>query len=166
MALSFKSKTMFKKIEEISKEADDVQTLIGPSIEVSGDFVGGGDVIVEGKLSGTLKTEKDLRIGPNAKIEADVEAENIFVAGEIIGNIKARTAIELSESSMVRGDIETKSLVVEKGATLNGSCSMTDEKNSEQEANSKKNNKSKKGKLDGVVETYRESGDNKDRENE
>lgn len=118
---------MFKKNEEISKEADDVQTLIGPSIEVKGDFVGGGDVIVEGKLSGTLKTEKDLRVGPEAKIEADVEAENIFVAGQITGNIKARAAIELGEGSTVNGDIETKSLVVEKGAILNGGCSMNEE---------------------------------------
>ena len=153
---------MFKKNEKISVETDDVQTLIGPSIEVKGDFVGGGDVIVEGKLSGTLKTGKDLRVGPEAKIEADVEAENIFVAGQITGNIKARVAIELGESSIVNGDIETKSLVVEKGAILNGGCSMPSEDADakDKEIFDKKNNRGKKDqrKTDEIEKMYEDEG--------
>lgn len=116
---------MFKKNHDSGKEYDDVQTLIGPSIEVKGDFNGEGDVVVEGRLAGTLKTKKDLRIGVGAKIEANVEAENVFIAGEITGNIKARTAVEMTEGSIVNGDIETKSLMVEKGAILNGTCMMS-----------------------------------------
>lgn len=118
---------MFKKSNDSRKEYDDVQTLIGPSIEVKGDFNGEGDVVVEGRLAGTLKTKRDLRVGAGAKIEANVEAENVFIAGEITGNIKARAAVEMTEGSRVNGDIETKSLMVEKGAILNGSCMMSSE---------------------------------------
>lgn len=117
---------MFKKTDGASKESDDVQTLIGPSIEVRGDFEGMGDVVVEGKLFGTLKTKKDLRIGAEAVIDADVEAENIYITGEVKGNIKARETIEMGENSKVTGDIETKSIMIERGAVFNGSCVMTE----------------------------------------
>lgn len=140
---------MFKKNADSSKEYDDVQTIIGPSIEVRGDFDGEGDVVVEGKLSGTLKTKRDLRVGPAAIIEASVEAENVFIAGEVRGNIKARETIELAESSRMFGDMETKTLMIEKGAIFNGSCVMTsgeEVKKMGQTSNSSLRNKEKGGR--------------------
>ncbi|NQU77484.1 polymer-forming cytoskeletal protein [Candidatus Falkowbacteria bacterium] len=154
---------MFKKTDKESEQLDDTQTLIGPSIEVKGDFEGAGDVIVEGKLSGTLKTKKDLRVGPDAVIEADIEAKNVLVAGEIKGSVKAHEGTELAGSSKVTGDIETGSLLIEKGAIFNGNCLMTmaEEEAGEQEDKKmeKKETKEKKGeqqRLDDVEEIYKD----------
>lgn len=105
----------------------EIQTIIGPSVEVKGDFEGQGDVIVEGKLEGTLKTKDNLRIGPSAEIMADIEAENIYVGGKVKGNIKAKNEIELAENSVVVGDLVTQSLIVERGAMFNGHCLMAGE---------------------------------------
>jgi len=141
---------MFKKSNDKSQELDKVQTLIGPSIEVNGDFVGQGDVVVEGKLSGTLKTKKDLKVGPAARIEADVEAENIFVEGEIKGSVKANKGIEMGASSKVTGDVETGSILIERGAIFNGNCTMIKEELVEEEKpeDKGKNDKKKKDKED------------------
>ena len=102
-------------------------------------------------------------MGPEAKIEADVEAENIFVAGEIKGNVKAREAIEFGESSIMNGDVETKSLVIEKGAIFNGSCSMADDggqmTGDRDEEETAKKAKKEQGKLDEVGEIFEDEDD-------
>ena len=56
---------MFKK-----EDGDNVETIIGPSVQVEGNFVANGDIIVEGTVSGSIKTEKNLRVGKDAKIFA------------------------------------------------------------------------------------------------
>lgn len=102
----------------------EVETTIGPSVKVEGNFVGSGNVVVEGAVSGSLKTSKDLRIGDGAKVRADVEAANVTVAGEVHGNIRTAGKLDLGPSAKVLGNVETAQLVVAQGAILNGKCTM------------------------------------------
>jgi len=100
------------------------ETTIGPSVKVEGNFMGSGNVVVEGVVNGSIKTTKDLRIGEHAKIKADVDAANIIVAGEIHGNVKTGGRLELAASAKVFGNVETSVLSVAQGAVLNGKCMM------------------------------------------
>ena len=102
----------------------EVETIIGSSVKVEGNFVGSGDVIVEGTVSGLLKTAKNLKVGEQAKIKADVEAENVFTSGEIRGNVKIKGKLEMKSSAKIFGNVETGVLSVEEGAILNGKCVM------------------------------------------
>jgi cytoskeletal protein CcmA (bactofilin family) len=58
---------MFKSDQENYKDAE---TVIGPSVKVEGNFSSDGDVVIEGQLTGTLKTTKNVRIGAGARIKA------------------------------------------------------------------------------------------------
>jgi len=111
---------MFKP-EANNKE---VETIIGPTVKVDGNFVGQGNVVVEGIVKGSLKTKKNLKVGTGAQIMANVVASNALVAGEIKGNIKINESLDVKSTAKILGDIETKSLSVEKGAIINGKCSM------------------------------------------
>lgn len=123
---------MFKEKEEGGK-IDEIETIIGPSVQVEGDFVAAGDVIVEGTVSGKIKTEKNLRVGEGARIFASVGANNALVAGEIQGNIKIKETLELTNTAKVFGDIKAKILTVAAGATLQGKCQTGEEKKSKLE---------------------------------
>lgn len=113
---------MFNKDEKISpKEAE---TIIGPSVKVKGEFNGQGDIIVEGVLEGTLKTNNRLRIGEKAKIKANVEAKDASISGEVVGNIKIKGYLELTANAKIVGDVEATTLSVEKGAAINGRLQM------------------------------------------
>ena len=114
---------MFNREESSSMK--EVETIIGSSVKVEGNFVGSGDVIVEGTISGLLKTAKNLKVGENAKIKADVEAENVFTSGEIRGNVKVQEKLEMKASAKIFGNVEAKILSVESGALLNGKCIMS-----------------------------------------
>jgi cytoskeletal protein CcmA (bactofilin family) len=115
---------MFKDL--YAKEGE-TETIIGPSVKVEGDFVSKGNVTVEGAVYGTLKTDKDLKIGSVAKISANVIAANAFVSGEVKGNVKVHGKLELSDTSKIFGDVEAKTLIMAAGAVLNGKCSMCQE---------------------------------------
>ncbi len=120
---------MFKKEEGI----DEVETVIGPSVQVEGDFVAAGDVIVEGVVSGKLRTEKNLRIGEGAKIFANVAAANALIAGEVQGNIKIKESLELTNTAKIFGDIKARVLTVTSGSILHGKCQVGEEKKSKLE---------------------------------
>ena len=113
---------MFK--EEKGKAGSSIETVIGPSVKVEGDFAGQGDIIVQGIVLGNLKTKGHLDVGPDAKITADVEASSAHIAGEISGNITIKENLELESTAKVKGDVEVSLLSVEKGAQINGKISM------------------------------------------
>ena len=114
---------MFKE-----KDGDSVETVIGPSVHVEGNFVANGDIVIEGLVSGSIKTEKNLRIGKDAKVYAKISAANAIVAGEIQGNVKIKESLELTSTAKIFGDIKTRTLTVAPGASINGRCISGEDK--------------------------------------
>lgn len=111
---------MFKKDNEVG--GDEIETVIGPSVQVEGNFVANGDIIIEGTVSGNIKTEKNLRIGPGAKIFANITAANALIAGEIQGSVRVQDSLELTNTAKIFGDIKAASLSIASGAALHGKC--------------------------------------------
>lgn len=128
---------MFKKnqreeevypIEESDASSEELRdTIIAQGVKVEGDFKSKGNIIIEGQVAGSVKTDNDLQVGEKAKISASITAKNAHIAGEVQGNIKIKEKLELSETSKIYGDMEAKILIINAGAIFNGKCSMTDE---------------------------------------
>ena len=113
---------MFKN--DAQKEAGSQDTMIAQGVRVEGDFKSHGNIIIEGEVHGTIRTERDLRVGEQARIVANVWAESAVVSGEVQGNMKIAERIELTPTSRVTGDIEAKTVSIAPGAILNGRCAM------------------------------------------
>jgi len=131
---------MFKKDEMQNEGGNNTsKTIIGPSVKIEGDFISDESIEVQGKVIGTLKTTKDLLVGNNANIKAEVEAANLNVAGEIKGNITISEKTELSSTAKINGDITTNTISIESGAVVNGRCtSGQDGKTAEKKVSLKK----------------------------
>src|SRR3989442_860917 len=106
-------------------EKSEFETIIGPSVKVEGDFVGDGNVIVEGLVNGNLKTGKHVVVSERAKITANIHAGSARIAGEVTGNIKVAERLDLTGSATVSGDIEAAVIAIEAGANFNGKCAVT-----------------------------------------
>ncbi|OGH67918.1 MAG: hypothetical protein A3C15_00885 [Candidatus Magasanikbacteria bacterium RIFCSPHIGHO2_02_FULL_50_9b] len=102
----------------------EVETIVGPSVKVEGDFNSQGNVLIQGTVSGNVKTDKYLQVEEGAKIMASVRADSVKVSGEIQGNVRAKNTIELTPTARVVGDIEAKTLIIAPGAILHGKCAM------------------------------------------
>lgn len=103
---------------------DAVETVVGPSVVVEGDFSSEGNIVVKGTVSGSVHTSKLLRVEEGAKIFANVKAGNAIVAGTIRGNAKIADRLELVGTARIAGDVECAVLVVEAGALIHGKMSM------------------------------------------
>lgn len=103
---------------------DEVETVVGPSVNVEGDFASEGNIVVKGTVSGSVFTSKHLTVEKGAKIVANVRAGSATIAGEIKGNVKVKDSLELMSTSKVIGDIDAKNLRIESGAILYGKVTM------------------------------------------
>lgn len=103
---------------------EDIETIVGPSVQVQGDFVSEGNIIVKGVVHGRVETSRQVSIEAGAKVAAEIKATDVRVAGEVQGNIKAQGLVQLEASARVLGDIECKYITVESGALFNGKISM------------------------------------------
>jgi len=122
-----------------SIKEDGTDTIIGPSVKVEGNFVSNGNIIIEGEVKGSIKSKKNLKVGEQAKIEANINVNNALISGEVRGNIKVKEKLQLTKSAKIFGDLDTKILSVAEGALINGKCNMSnvEEKNSEKEESPK-----------------------------
>ncbi len=107
-----------------SSSPDEVETVVGPSVVVEGDFASEGNILVKGTVSGSVKTARLLTVEPGAKIMANVRAGDAVIAGEVRGNVKVEAQLELTASARVLGDIQCEVLVVAAGALLQGKVVM------------------------------------------
>ncbi len=104
--------------------SNQAETVISSAIKVEGDLNSVGDIIIDGKVHGTVITKANLLVGEKAEITANIKAANAKVAGYIKGNLEIAGKLELNATSKIDGDIIAKILVVTEGAHLNGHCQM------------------------------------------
>lgn len=126
---------MFQR--EGDNESKDVETVIGSTVKVEGNFVGSGDIVVEGHVAGSMKTSKNLRIGEQAVIKADIEAANIIVAGEVRGHVTCSGRVEILASGKIFGNVDTQTIAVAHGAVLHGKVCMAGHETAEPKAEGK-----------------------------
>ena len=114
---------MFSK-KQASPSPKNVETIIGPSVKVEGNFKGEGDLLIDGILVGSLNTKNNLKVGSGAIVEANIRANNAFISGKVKGNITVKGKLELSATATIKGDIKAEILSIESGALLEGNISM------------------------------------------
>ncbi len=104
----------------------DAETIIGSSVKVEGNFICEGNMIVDGEVRGKIATNGFLQVGNKALIEAEVKAGNGQISGVIKGNVKVSGYLELTSTAKITGDMEFGSISIERGAVINGQCSMSE----------------------------------------
>jgi cytoskeletal protein CcmA (bactofilin family) len=99
--------------------------IIGSETEITGQIVTKGDIRIDGKLKGNLKSEGRVVIGETGTINGEIECGNIEVYGSIFGKLTVRELTMLKSSAKIEADIITKKLGVEPGAIFTGHCEMS-----------------------------------------
>ena len=117
---------MFSKENKLEKFKD-AETVIGPSIKVKGNFQGKGNIVIEGTLEGSLKTEANLFVGPDAKVVANIESDDAAIHGEVQGNIKNKGYLAIGKNAKISGDIQYVEISIEKGAIISGNLTPVQE---------------------------------------
>ena len=108
---------------------------IGKSVVICGEVKGSEDLILDGRVEGTVNlSESRLTIGPNANVAADLFAKDVLILGRVQGNVVASGRVELRAGCSVEGDIRALRLAVEDNAVFRGKVDLTQNSVKAQEA--------------------------------
>lgn len=98
---------------------------IGKSVFIKGELTGDEDLTIEGRVEGKIELkDHNLVIGPNGKINAEINAKNVTIIGSVVGNITASDILEIKSSGSVTGDIKAPRISIADGAHFKGSVDM------------------------------------------
>jgi cytoskeletal protein CcmA (bactofilin family) len=98
---------------------------IGRSITISGEVTGDEDLLIQGKVDGSVNLKQHaVTIGPEGEVKANITARVAVIEGRVEGNIDADEQVVLSSTARVQGDIAAPRVVLEDGARFRGGVDM------------------------------------------
>lgn len=116
---------MFNKQEQkVAEELSNSSNIIGKGTILEGNLETFGNIRIEGKVIGNIKTKSKAAFGQSSQVEGGVLAQNAEVAGHISGTVEITEVLVLKPTAVIDGDIITNKLIVESGAVFNGGCKM------------------------------------------
>ncbi len=116
---------MFKNKEmKVSEESSSSNNIIGKGTILEGSLETFGNIRVEGKVIGNVKTKSKAAFGQSSEVEGSIIAQNAEVAGHVSGTVEVSEVLLLKASAVIDGDIITNKLIIESGAVFNGGCKM------------------------------------------
>jgi cytoskeletal protein CcmA (bactofilin family) len=98
--------------------------VIGRNIAVRGTVVGEEDVLVEGRIEGSISLAGHLTVAAEGIVEADVEVDSVEVHGEVIGDISATRAVTIERGARVSGNVRAPRVIINDGAHFDGAVEM------------------------------------------
>lgn len=114
------SKEQKKAADEISNSSN----VIGKGTVLDGNIETYGNIRIEGKILGSIKSKSKIALGNSSHVEGNIIAQNADIEGEVKGKLEISELLVLKSTAKIHGDIITGKLVVEPGAVFNGSCKM------------------------------------------
>ena len=87
-------------------------TLIAKRTRVGGRIETHGDVMVEGRVEGSIVAAGTVTIGVSGVAVSDIHAGRAVILGIVIGDIEASERIDVAASARIVGDVRSPSNVV------------------------------------------------------
>ncbi|GAB4132238.1 MAG: hypothetical protein OHK0045_23080 [Raineya sp.] len=119
------SKDTYNKQQDVDKISN-ASTNIGKGATLQGNIDTFGNVRVDGKLIGDIRSKSKVATGNASVVEGCITAQNAEIEGEVKGSIEVAELLVLKSTAIIHGDILTTKMVVEAGAVFNGKCQMGD----------------------------------------
>lgn len=113
-----------KEQKRVAEEISNSSNTIGKGTVLEGNIETYGNIRIEGKVIGNVKSKSKVALGNSSNIQGNITAQNADIEGEVKGKIEVSELLVLKATAIINGDIVTGKLVVEPGAVFNGSCRM------------------------------------------
>tara|TARA_B100000508_G_C11425660_1_gene260674 strand:+ start:633 stop:1061 length:429 start_codon:yes stop_codon:yes gene_type:complete len=98
--------------------------IIRSGTSINGDIDCEGDIRIDGKLFGNLKSEGKVVVGEHGVVEGTIECAYATISGGVKANITVNELLSLKSTANLVGEIITNKLQIEPGANFSGNCKM------------------------------------------
>ena len=106
-------------------------SVLGPTLRFKGELSAEEDLLIQGRVEGSIKHSSSLTIGEEGRVKADIEAECIAVEGKVNGDLSGSQSVVVRDSADIDGNIFSPVVTLLEGAKFNGSIDMSGKKASE-----------------------------------
>lgn len=113
-----------KEEKRVAEEISNSSNTIGKGTFLEGNVETHGNIRIEGKVTGNIKSKSKVALGPSSQVHGNITSQNADIEGEVRGKIEVAELLVLKATAIINGDIVTGKLVVEPGAVFNGGCKM------------------------------------------
>jgi cytoskeletal protein CcmA (bactofilin family) len=101
-------------------------SVIGPTLVFKGELSADEDLVIQGTIEGTIAHhKKNLTVGKEGRVKADIHASSVTIEGHVEGDIHGDDVVELAKTAVVTGNIFCGRIKMADGARFNGSVEMS-----------------------------------------
>ena len=108
----------------MSNHESPARNIIGNGTIIKGDIESNGDIRIDGKVCGILKSNGKIVLGQNGSIEGELYCKQADLSGLVNGKIFVDELTSLKSTARIEGELTTKQLFIEIGAIFSGKCDM------------------------------------------
>ena len=107
-----------------AEEAEARVPVLGKTLLFRGELTAEEDVILQGRVEGSIRHARNLTIGTEGSVLGDVYASHLTVEGLVEGDLHCSEAVIVRATAQVRGNIFAPRVGIMEGATFNGRVEM------------------------------------------
>lgn len=97
----------------------------GQSIVIKGDIIGDEDLVIAGRVEGTITLKgRVLTLAPGAHVVGKIAAGSVVVSGKVEGTIDATDRLQILATAVVEGELTTPALVMVDGSEVRALIDM------------------------------------------
>ncbi|GAB6119701.1 bactofilin family protein [Dysgonomonas termitidis] len=99
-------------------------SLLSSGAVLSGDLHLSEDLHIDGRVEGSIYSEKAVTVGPGGNVDGNIIAATVDIHGCVLGTVTAGGSACLRKGCMLKGDLIAGSVEIEPGARFEGQCRM------------------------------------------
>ena len=107
---------------------NNMSSILGPELEINGDVKVDGNLLIYGKVYGSIQSKGSVRTAKGSIVQGDIIAREASISGEVSGNLNIESKVNLGKSSVVRPACEASRwrglLPSDRVKAKEGGCSM------------------------------------------
>ena len=112
------------KNNNMSNNESPARNIIGNGTIIKGEIESNGDIRIDGRVEGVLKSNGKVVLGQKGSIEGEMYCKQADLSGRINGKMVVEELASLKSTSRIEGELATKQLFIEIGAIFTGKCEM------------------------------------------
>lgn len=109
-------------------------SVLGKTLVFKGELWADEDLVLQGRVEGSIHHQQNLTIGPDGVLVGDAHARSIVVEGTVEGDLHGSASVIVAATAKVRGNIVAPRVGIMEGASFNGGIDMSAAESSATEA--------------------------------
>ncbi|HUN27206.1 MAG TPA: polymer-forming cytoskeletal protein [Steroidobacteraceae bacterium] len=100
-------------------------SVLGKTLTFKGELWADEDLVLQGRVEGTIHHTQSLTVGPDGVVIGDIHARGIVVEGTVEGDLHGSVSVLVAATAKVRGNIVAPRVGIMEGANFNGGVDMS-----------------------------------------